>query len=324
MDSWIAALKEKDQLLKAFFGYVIITKTFNLFKAYLRKNKILGEDRLKADMPSLGQPAEEKDPVSNVAQTKMVDEKVDDEKYSRHFHVVLYGSPNASKRTMQLLFDGIQSENKILTRFIKFETELLISKLISKGCFVHIYYSGHGNRPDGLWKPPLNCPMIEAVDMQKKEWAISDYLNELYISDKVTIICEACNGNVSPHGNVTNLENTWEWKIQDGDFTYALFSSLTGESTKYDKKMLTPLHTSYTSLATKKEDVQSMMNVFLLKEASTPRSYMKSWNRESNSMEWHTILFRPHNGPGPAPKPISWSEVFYQVGVAVGLIPDWR
>jgi len=166
--NWITAFKEKNQLLKGFVAWLIVTKSFNLLKAYLRKKEILGgRDRLKADMPSLGKPADEKDPVSDVAQTQVVDDKVDD-KYSRHFHVVLYGSPEASKRTMRLLFNGIQSKNKILTRFIKFETDPLISKLITNKWFVHIYYSGHGSRPDGLRKPPLDCPMIEAVDIQKK------------------------------------------------------------------------------------------------------------------------------------------------------------
>jgi len=155
---------------------------------------------------------------------------------------------------------------------------------------------------------------------KKKEWAISDYLNELSSCDKVTIICEACNGKVTPHGQLTGLTNNWEWKIQDGDFTYALFSSQTGESTKYDKKMLTPLHTSYKSLANRKDDVQSMMNEFLLKEASTPRSFMKEWNDESNGMEWHTIIVRPYSGS----RPISWGELVYKIGVGVGLIPDWR
>jgi len=118
--------------------------------------------------------------------------------------------------------------------------------------------------------------------------------------------------------------NTCEWKIQDSEFTYALFSSQTGESTKYDPKMLTPLHTSYHALATRKEEIQSDMNVFLFKEASTPRSFLKVWSDESKSMEWESIVIRPYSGPGPAPKPISFLAGLYQFSIAVGLLPDLR
>jgi len=222
-----------------------------------KKNDI--EKQVKSDMPNLGKPIE----VEATETLKPEELKMN----PGNFHVVLYGSPETSEKNMRAFYEKIPSSQKIITRFIKFETETFISKLIREGYFIFIYYSGHGTIISANSR--YNSPIIEAFHDGK--WASTHYLNELLGYDKVNIVCEACSGTVAPR------------RITEIEFSYALFTShiRNNEGT--------------TALTNSEAELLSLIPQILKKDASNQRTD-KAWKsiiysgRAGNpSKFWETV-----------------------------------